>query len=65
MGFIDGIKVKEELGEIQLTDYGISGICTFNISGLASKNLNLGKNVYVSINFFSDSNNTIIDNTST
>lgn len=25
-------KIKEEFGELQFTDYGISGICTFNIS---------------------------------
>lgn len=44
-------KVSEELGEIQLTNYGISGICVFNLSGLASKNLKLGKKVEVEINF--------------
>lgn len=49
--YIDGSKVREELGELQLTDYGISGICTFNISGLATKNLELGKKVSVKINF--------------
>lgn len=49
--FIDDYKVSEEIGEIQLTDYGISGICTFNISGLATKNLELGKKVKVKINF--------------
>lgn len=42
---------KEETGEIQLTDYGISGICTFNISGLASKLLYEGKIPQVKINF--------------
>lgn len=49
--FIDDYKVSEEIGEIQLTDYGISGICTFNISGLATKNLELGKKLKVKINF--------------
>ena len=29
--------VKKESGEIQLTDYGVSGICVFNISGLLNK----------------------------
>lgn len=43
--------LKEETGEIQLTDYGISGICTFNISGLASKLLYEGKIPQVKINF--------------
>lgn len=54
--YIDNEKVKEEVGEIQLTDYGISGICTFNISGLATKNLELGKKVKVKINFLPNVN---------
>lgn len=49
--YINDEKVKEDIGEIQLTATGISGICTFNISGLASKNLNLGNKVAASINF--------------
>lgn len=59
--FIDNKKEKEELGEIQLTDYGISGICTFNISGLATKNLELGKKVVVKINFLPSLNNSFYD----
>jgi len=43
--------LKEEIGELQLTDYGISGICTFNISGLAAKKLASNQEVYVKINF--------------
>ena len=43
--------IKKEEGEIQLTDYGISGICTFNISRHAIKLLNENKNPYVEINF--------------
>lgn len=43
--------LKKEEGEIQLTDYGISGICTFNISGYAAKLLNQKKQVNVKINF--------------
>lgn len=38
-------------GELQLTDYGISGICTFDISALAVNALRLNKKVNVSINF--------------
>lgn len=49
--FINKEKIKEESGEIQLTDYGVSGICIFNISGLATKNLKLGKKVEIKINF--------------
>lgn len=48
---VNGKKKKEDIGEIQLTSSGISGICTFNISGLASKNLALGNKVEVLINF--------------
>ena len=33
----DGKMLKEELGELQLTDYGVSGICVFNISNLYYK----------------------------
>lgn len=47
--FIDDKKVKEETGEVQLIENGISGICTFNISGIAAKNLD--KKVTVKINF--------------
>ena len=43
--------IKEEIGEIQLTNYGISGICVFNLSGLVSKGINKGKKEVVSINF--------------
>ena len=31
--------IKEESGEIQLTDYGISGICVFNLSRFISRGL--------------------------
>lgn len=48
--FINDKKVQEEIGEVQLTEKGISGICTFNISSKASKNLD--DNVSVNINFF-------------
>lgn len=43
--------IKKEEGEIQLTDYGISGICTFNLSRFVSRNLYENKNNYVIINF--------------
>ena len=39
--------IKDEMGELQLTDYGISGICVFNLSYL----YNIYKNCYVLINF--------------
>jgi len=49
--FIDGKLSKEEFGEIQLTKDGISGICTFNISSLASKALYQKNKVEVLIDF--------------
>lgn len=49
--YINGKKEKEELGEIMLTDYGVSGICVFNLSGLAAKALNNNDNVSLKINF--------------
>lgn len=48
---VDNTNIAREMGEVQLTDYGISGIPVFNISGLANKNLDLGKKVNVLINF--------------
>ena len=42
---------KSEAGEIQLTDYGISGICVFNISHFVSKGLSENKKEEVFINF--------------
>ena len=40
--------LKEEIGEVQLTKYGISGICIINLSGLITKNN------YLLINFLPD-----------
>ena len=48
---------KEELGEIMLTDYGVSGICIFNLSGIANRALNENKKVEVKINFLPEINN--------
>lgn len=35
----DDVFVKKELGEIQLTDYGVSGICVFNLSRYISRGI--------------------------
>ena len=48
---IDHKYIKSETGEIQLTNYGLSGICIFNLSGEAAKALNQNKNVIININF--------------
>lgn len=49
--FIDGKKVDEETGELQLTNYGISGICVLGLSNLAVSALNNNKKVNITINF--------------
>lgn len=43
--------IKKEVGEIQLTNYGISGICAMQLSSLISRGLNDGKRYYLEINF--------------
>lgn len=47
----DNCLVKQSFGEIQLTDYGISGVCTFQLSSLVSRGLSLNKKETVEINF--------------
>ncbi len=49
--FIDDEFIKEEEGEVQLTDYGVSGICIFNLSSKASRALYNNKSVLLKINF--------------
>jgi predicted Rossmann fold flavoprotein len=49
--FIDGKKSANDKGELQLTDYGISGIPTFQISRYAVRALDLGRDVSVNIDF--------------
>ena len=44
--------IKSEVGEVQFTDYGLSGICIFNLSNYVGKLLDVGKRVSVRINFF-------------
>lgn len=47
----NGKIIKKEMGELQLTSYGISGIAIFNISSLVSKGLALEKKEVIKINF--------------
>ena len=49
--YVDNKIVKSEEGELQLTDYGISGICVFNVSRYVSIGLYNNKKVHVNINF--------------
>lgn len=44
-------KQAEEKGEIQLTNYGISGICVFNLSGRVARGLEENRKERVEINF--------------
>lgn len=43
--------LKEEIGQVQFTDYGISGICVFNLSSLVSKGIAQNLKEEVVINF--------------
>ncbi len=49
--YVDNQLIKEELGEVMFTDYGLSGICIFNLSGIASRALHNNKEVKVIIDF--------------
>ena len=42
---------KAACGEIQLTDYGVSGICVYQLSSLVSRGLYEGKKEEIRINF--------------
>lgn len=48
--------IKEETGEIQFTNYGVSGICIFNLSGLVNKGLDKNKKEEIYINFLPNYN---------
>ena len=49
--YIENTRYGIESGELQLTDYGISGICIFQLSSLASRALSRKKKVKVEIDF--------------
>ena len=52
--YIDGQKCEQERGELQLADYGISGIPVFQVSSPASKALYQKKQAELTINFLPD-----------
>ena len=52
--YSDGRKLAEDKGEVQLTDYGISGIPVFQISRYATRALADEKHPYVLIDFAPD-----------
>ena len=49
--FINDEKIDEETGELQLTNYGISGICVLGLSNSAVRALDNNKKVSININF--------------
>ncbi|MCD7868548.1 MAG: NAD(P)/FAD-dependent oxidoreductase [Clostridiales bacterium] len=49
--FLDGRKVTARQGELQLTDYGISGIPVFEISRYAIRGLHEGKKASLTVDF--------------
>ncbi len=50
--YSDGKMISEDRGEVQFTDYGISGIPVFQISRYASKALDEGCDVRAILNFY-------------
>lgn len=50
--WIDGQFHSKDAGEVQLTDYGISGIPVFQLSRYAVRALDAGKKVKLYVNFF-------------
>ena len=51
--YIEGVKecVAKNLGELQLTNYGVSGIPVFQVSRFAARALHEGKKVFVCIDY--------------
>ena len=70
--FENNKKIDQQVGEIQLTNYGVSGICIFQLSSKIIRGIELGKNEKVYINFlpwldsdfieFMDNRNNIMNN---
>lgn len=52
--FVDGEKAASDTGELQITDYGLSGIPVFQISRFASVALGQKKDVHVRLDFLPD-----------
>ena len=55
--YVDNELKKTEEGELMLTDYGVSGICIFNLSGIANRAIKEQKKVFIKINFLPEINN--------
>lgn len=48
---IDGETAAQETGELLFADYGVSGVCVFQLSGLAGRAAEEKKNVVLNVNF--------------
>lgn len=48
--FEDGKYIDSETGELQFTNYGISGICTFNLSNYVTRGLEEGRKEVIKVN---------------
>lgn len=58
--FADGVLLHQDTGEVQLTDYGISGIPVFQVSRFAAKALAAGKEVCAYLDFFPTADETAL-----
>ena len=56
--YTDKELTKESTGELQITEYGISGICAMQLSGLVSINESKNKESIIKVNFLPDLFNT-------
>lgn len=56
--FIDGEFIKADVGEIQFTDYGVSGIPVFQISAEAVRAIDNNRDVNVEIDFLTEASDT-------
>jgi len=49
--YVENEQIASEYGELQLTDYGVSGIPIFQLSRYATKALKVGKKVHIMLDF--------------
>jgi len=49
--YVENEQIASEYGELQLTDYGVSGIPIFQMSRYATKALKMGKKVHIMLDF--------------
>lgn len=52
--FVDNELIKEEQGQVQFTDYGLSGICVFNLSRNVKEYIDNNKKVVLSLDLMPD-----------